>query len=179
MKNHFYKILLIASLIHLLLISCEKSEKIETTLIRVSYTPAFHNPAEIIIDLKSKTLMLFSPYKISLEAQAPYFDKKENKYLSEIPQIEPFISEITEVEAKEIQDLILKPNNSQKEGEEILFDGITVNTVIFYSDKSINEIEVQAPSEKHSLYKKLIQLTLMKNKSKNNTIILNEIEDYF
>lgn len=100
--------------------------------------------------------MLFSPYKISLEAQAPYFDKKENKYLSEIPQIEPFISEITEVEAKEIQDFILKPNNFQKEGKEILFDGMTINAVIFYSDKSINEIEVQASSEENSLYKKLI-----------------------
>lgn len=156
MKTHFYKLLLIVNLILLLLISCEKSEKIETTLIRVSYTPAFHNPAEIIVDLKSKTLMLFSPYKISLEAQVPYFDKKENKYLSEIPQIEPFISEITEVEAKEIQDFILKPNNFQKEGKEILFDGMTINAVIFYSDKSINEIEVQASSEENSLYKKLI-----------------------
>lgn len=184
MKPHFYRLFLMANIILLSLVSCEKSAKVEPVLVRVSYTPSFHNPAEIIVDLKGKTLMFFSPYEVELPPPLSHrFNSEEDslsyqKYISERPQAEPFVSEITEFQAKDIQNSALKLKDFQKNEDELFFDGMTVNAVISYSDKSVKQIEVQ-PSGEYSLYRRLIHLALAKNKSKNNTIILNEIEDYF
>lgn len=92
MKPHFYKLFLMANIILLSLVSCEKSEKVEPVLVRVFYTPSFHNPAEIIIDLKGKTLMFFSPYEVELPPPLSHrFNSEEDslsyqKYISERPQ---------------------------------------------------------------------------------------------
>lgn len=184
MKPYFYKLFLMVNIVLLSLVSCEKPAKVEPVLVRVSYTPSFHNPAEIIVDLKGKALMFFSPYEVELPPPLSHrFNSEEDslsyqKYISERPQAEPFVSEITEFQAKDIQNSALKLKDFQKNEDELFVDGMTVNAVISYSDKSVKQIEVQ-PSGEYSLYRRLIHLALVKNKSKNNTIILNEIEDYF
>ena len=180
----------------LILISCEKKnskiveQKIEPILIKIGYYPTFHQPAETIINLKDNYLIFYSPTSYSPIPPPPNEKGKSsreeeienNEFINERPKLNPFKINLTKTEIdgiKKISDS-LKSEDFFDRNTTPAFDGMSTNIIVLYSNGNLAQINpLNGPNEKQRhLYKEILNLLIDKNTDKNDSIILQKINEY-
>lgn len=191
MKN-----LLSLFLLFLSLISCNRkkeqigSKETHPILIKITYHPSFHQPAETILNLNEKYLLFYNPKENVVEPPAPPMENGEEskeqiqykKYLEDRPELVPFKVTLNEEDSNSIRNSISTFNDTDFNVEENLtaIDGMSTNMIILFSDgKLIQMNPVNQPNEKQrTLYHGVLNILMAKNTNKNNAIILQNIENY-
>ncbi|MDY3364422.1 hypothetical protein PG623_10495 [Riemerella anatipestifer] len=176
----------------LLIISCnEKSEKnisIETSpiLIKVSYYPTFHQPAEVILNLNEKYLAFYSPSAYNPppppKKDGTFSQEEYNEYLRDRPELVPFKVDLSDVEISNIRKFVNSLKKEDYDDKDLRpgVDGMFTNIVIVNSDDKIIQINpMNDPKPKQNeLYSRILQLVVDKNTNKNDSIILQKIKKY-
>src|SRR5690606_2962749 len=180
-----------------LVISCNKkvdeikTEKPKPVLIKIGYYPTFHQPAETIFNLNEKYLIFYNPTSynplppppprkdgtLSSESQKDY-----KEFLSERPELNPFKSNISEIEIERILKFAdsFKSEDFNDKNIPPALDGMSTNIIILYSDGNLVQINpMNVPNLKQrALYGEVLQILIEKNTDKNDSIILQKIKDY-
>lgn len=180
----------------LLLIACSKkndkitTEKIHPVLLKIGYYPSFHQPAETIVNFNEKYLIFYNPKESIVEPPPPPMENgKENKeesnykkYLAERPELVPFKLNLNEEDLNSIRNVIstFKADDFIDDQYSTAIDGMSTNMIILLSDgKLIQMNPFNSPNEKQkALFKKVLSILMEKNMDKNNSIILQKIENY-
>lgn len=180
----------------LLLIACSKkndritTEKIHPVLLKIGYYPSFHQSAETILNFNEKYLIFYSPKESIVEPPPPPMENgTENKeqsnykkYLAERPELVAFKVNLNEEDLNSIRNVIstFKADDFIDEQYSTAIDGISTNMMILFSDgKLIQMNPINSPNEKQrALYKKVLSILMEKNMDRNNSIILQKIENY-
>lgn len=180
----------------LLLIACSKkndkitTEKIHPVLLKIGYYPSFHQSAETILNFNEKYLIFYSPKESIVEPPPPPMENgKENKeqsnykkYLAERPELVAFKVNLNEEDLNNIRNVIstFKAEDFIDDQDSTAIDGMSTNMIILFSDgKLIQMNPFNSPNEKQrALYKKVLSILMEKNTNKNNSIILQKIENY-
>ena len=180
----------------LLLIACSKkndkitTEKIHPVLLKIGYYPSFHQSAETILNFNEKYLIFYSPKESIVEPPPPPMENgKENKeqsnykkYLAERPELVAFKVNLNGEDLNNIRNVIstFKAEDFIDDQDSTAIDGMSTNMIILFSDgKLIQMNPFNSPNEKQrALYKKVLSILMEKNTNKNNSIILQKIENY-
>ena len=180
----------------LVLIACSKkndritTEKIHPVLLKIGYYPSFHQPAETIVNFNEKYLIFYKPKESIVEPPPPPMENgKENKeqsnykkYLAERPELVAFKVSLNEEDLNSILYVIstFKAEDFIDDQDSTAIDGMSINMVILFSDgKLIQMNPFNSPNEKQkALYKKMLSILMEKNMDKNNSLILQKIENY-
>lgn len=180
----------------LLLIACSKkndkitTEKIHPVLLKIGYYPSFHQSAETILNFNEKYLIFYSPNQDIIEPPPPPKEngkpsKEQNKYkkyLDERPELLPFKASLTGEDLDRILNTIstFKREDFIDNYNSTAIDGMSTNMIILYSDgKLIQMNPLNNPNEKQKeLYGEVLNIVMEKNTDKNNSIILQKIENY-
>ncbi|AQW89225.1 hypothetical protein HZP42_18650 [Elizabethkingia anophelis] len=177
----------------MLLLSCNNKvkeniqEEPVPILIAVGYYPTFHQSIETIIDLKSKYILFYSPGSFLLEPPPPpsknkeLYQEEKNKYqqyLAMHPKPIPFKTSIEEKDIQKVREIL---NSFQKEDfddkDTPTIDGMSINIVVVYSNDKIKQMRpLNNPTLKQEeLYKEILNLLMLKNTDKNNSIIIKNL----
>lgn len=181
----------------ILFFSCTKSEEtkdaeiIKPTLIKIGYYPTFHQSAETIVNLNEKYILFYSPVSYIPEPfPEPNKNEEEDsqrrvehkKYLAERPKLVPFQAVLNEKDVENINIILSNFSKDDFIDDEfgVGIDGMSTNIIIYYSDGKIVQINsITTPKEnQYRLYSEILNILKVKNKSENNTVILDKIIGY-
>lgn len=178
-KNIFMRVLIF--LISFLLFGCsdntsnvnsnqKQREEFQYNLrvLSISYSPAFSNSVDILIDFDDKYICVYPPHDF---------------YNPNIDVVDPFMIYVKDDDLKKVDDFVktFDSIDFKKTSEGYAKDGLHLEALFVFSNQTLQKVSPgNMPIKKYEdLSKLLLEIVLKYNKSKGNEKVIKEIQEYY